>query len=367
LASINTLHENNLLPCLFSFIGDPEVERVNQCWNNSDQIFIHNLTNELRADPLVSRFTPISARNLPNNQWLDATRQAILTASRHFAFKAMDIAPLDLHFKAQFIEDTNLIKIYSRIPGAPALPNLTPAQKAELIRTWIPANQGMLDNIINLHLNGLNLSTIPSEISLLHNLALLDLSHNQLAALPPEIGNLGNLRWLILRYNQLAALPPEIGNLAQLEYLDLENNNLAALPPEIGNLGNLSSLNLKNNQLAALAPEIGNLGNLINLILGNNQLTALPPQIGHLVLLQRLEIENNRLAALPSEIGNLHLQIFDFANNPLILPRLGQFGFNSRIFSLGNWLLNHKAAIATTAAVGLTAIVVKYLQQYKLN
>jgi len=378
------------MPYLCSFIGDPDMARVNKCCNNSHKIFLKDLANELRADPLVSRFTPISARLLPNNQWLDATRQAILTASQHFHFKAMGIAPLDLHFKAQFIEDTNLIKIYSRLPGSPALPDLTPAEQAEQIRNWMRDNQGMLDNITNLDLDRLNLSTIPSEVGLLRNLVNLNLRSNQLAALPPEIGNLGNLERLDLAYNQLEALPPEIGNLGNLQELNLFNNQLTALPPEIGNLGELrtlylghnqlaalpreignlgelTTLYLKHNQLAALPREIGNLGNLISLNLDSNQLATLPPEIGNLGNLIDLSLKDNQLTALPPEIGNLHLFIFDFANNPFILSRLSRFGFNSRIFSWGKWMLNHKAAVATMAAVGLTAIVTNYLLSYEFN
>ena len=133
-------------------------------------------------------------------------------------------------------------------------------------------NHPMWNNLRELYLSYLHLTSIPSSLGNLRNLRELNLSGN-LASLPKEIGNLKNLKELQLLNSKLTSLPKEIGNLKNLIVLGLSYNNLTSIPKEIGNLKNLKRLGLYGNNLSSLPKEIGNLTKLEYLYLGGNYLT----------------------------------------------------------------------------------------------
>ena len=146
-------------------------------------------------------------------------------------------------------------------------------------------NHPMWNNLRELNLSYLNLTSIPSSLGNLRNLRELNLSGN-LASLPKEIGNLKNLKELQLLNSKLTSLPKEIGNLKNLIVLGLSYNNLSNLPSWIGNLKNLLYLDLYGNNLTSLPEEIGNLTNLKELYLENSGLTIedVPPNLRKVTL-----------------------------------------------------------------------------------
>ena len=155
-------------------------------------------------------------------------------------------------------------------------------------------NHPMWNNLRELNLSYLNLTSIPSSLGNLRNLRELNLSGN-LASLPKEIGNLKNLKVLNLTNNSLGSLPSSIGNLTNLEELHSSMNKLTSLPSWIGNLTNLKELYLTINDLTSLPSWIGNLTNLKVLYLDGNELTSLPKEIGNLTNLEDLQLYGNNL------------------------------------------------------------------------
>ncbi len=167
------------------------------------------------------------------------------------------------------------------------------------------------------------LTKLPKEINQLTNLQKLDYSYNQLKEFPKEIIQLTNLHKLDCSNNQLTELPEEIAQLTSLQGLDCSDNQLIELPKEIAQLTNLKSLNCSNNQLTKFPKEIARLTNLQYLYYGNNQLTEFPEEIAQLTNLKSLNCSNSQLTKLPKEIAQLtNLQGLDCSDNQLIeLPK----------------------------------------------
>ncbi|MHA1339436.1 MAG: leucine-rich repeat domain-containing protein [Promethearchaeota archaeon] len=113
-------------------------------------------------------------------------------------------------------------------------------------------------------------------------------------------------------------LPKIIGVFTELKKLDLYDNKLSSLPESIGNLKNLKELVLRVNQLSSLPESIGNLKNLTYLNLGGNNLSSLLESIGSLTNLKELDLSVNKLSSLPESIGSLtNLIKLDLSYNKL--------------------------------------------------
>jgi leucine-rich repeat protein SHOC2 len=227
----------------------------------------------------------------------------------------------------------------------------------QLTSLVLPDNSSDMSNLIELHLNHNDLTSLPDNIGNISNLQNLYLHHNQLINLPEDIGNLSNLINLDISANQLTSLPESIGNLSSLTHLHANKgrqndgedgkfhlsrmtftllyklisadlHGLITLPESIGNLFNLAHLDIADNQLISLPNSISNLSNLICLNLHNNQITSLPENIANLAKLQRLNLSFNELTYLPASIGNfcelLHLNLS--GNKLVCLPEsIGNF------------------------------------------
>lgn len=168
---------------------------------------------------------------------------------------------------------------------------------------------------LSLGLNGLT-GDIPPQIGDLSSLIDLHLEGNQLSSLPPEFGKLSSLRNLYLEDNQLTDLPAEIGKLSNLYGLRLQNNQLTTLPPEIGDL-DVDFLALLDNQLVSLPPEFGNLSSLDVLNLENNHMSSLPQSIGNISGLSRLYLRGNTLLSLPLELIDTSVYVLDIRWNAI--------------------------------------------------
>ena len=131
-------------------------------------------------------------------------------------------------------------------------------------------------NILQLRLDGNQLTSLPETVTTLRNLRSLDLSNNHLQSLPDSISALTNLQLLYLSSNQLISPPEPIIALTNLQRLDLGSNQLISLPEPISALSNLQRLDLGSNQLINLPVSISSLTNLRALRLTHNQLISLP-------------------------------------------------------------------------------------------
>lgn len=130
-------------------------------------------------------------------------------------------------------------------------------------------NNPLWNNLTEMSLSFLKLTSLPKEIENLKNLRALRIHEDLgITSLPSWIGNLTKLETLVVRKNKnFTSLPKEIGRLTRLKELTLSNNNLMSIPKEIGNLKKLESLELSDNVGLRHLPfkEIGKLGNLRHL------------------------------------------------------------------------------------------------------
>ena len=205
-------------------------------------------------------------------------------------------------------EDTWNISHYNQWIDAGCPENLTVTRimiRSLPKKLHIPAEIGLLSNLVTIDLQNNEITSIPPEIGKLQNLDGLFLSKNLLTTVPVELGNLLNLETLVLSDNAITSLPVELGNLLNLETLLLSHNNLTSFPPEICNMRNLKVLWLSENSITHIPPGIGNLHNLNQLYIARNKITHIPPDIGNLVNLNEIFLVGNRLTSLPPEIGNL--------------------------------------------------------------
>ncbi|CAB9512587.1 LRR receptor-like serine threonine-protein kinase [Seminavis robusta] len=172
-------------------------------------------------------------------------------------------------------------------------------------------------SVIQMDLQGNQLSYIPSEIGLLGNQAgQLDLSNNLILTLPSELFLLTSLSVLQLHGNRIEQLPNEIDQMTNLEpcynffdaWLSLSNNKLSSIPPEIGRLTNLRTFTFQRNQISSF-PDVNwsSLPHLLSIQLSHNLLeSTIPSELGLLEELVKLDLSNNALTgSIPPELGGI--------------------------------------------------------------
>ena len=122
----------------------------------------------------------------------------------------------------------------------------------------LPANMGLLKNLMSIDMGGCGLTSFPKEILACPQLATLNLNDNQIKVLPPEIDQLSKLTRLSLHNTGITGLPATIGKCQLLATLDLSQNPLVSLPvKELNTLPRLRSLTIggfKEPEAAAKAP-----------------------------------------------------------------------------------------------------------------
>eukprot|EP01100_Stratorugosa_tubuloviscum_P015081 TRINITY_DN8466_c0_g1_i1.p1 TRINITY_DN8466_c0_g1~~TRINITY_DN8466_c0_g1_i1.p1 ORF type:complete len:537 (-),score=256.18 TRINITY_DN8466_c0_g1_i1:80-1690(-) len=186
------------------------------------------------------------------------------------------------------------------------------------------------ENLDYLDFENLSLNFLPegfceaSQQGKLQSLTGLSLNGNSFAVLPREIRYLTQLEELHLESNNIKETTRDLRELTNLQRLHLFNNQLQTLSTDIGSLGNLTRLFLENNYIQQLPPHIGLLVNLRWLSLDGNLLVTIPPEISRLENLAWLSLDSNKLESLPNEIGRLsNLKSLSLVNNPslVFLPR----------------------------------------------
>ena len=223
-----------------------------------------------------------------------------------------------------------------RIP--PEIGNLTSLQDLTIIYSpglggsTVPPELGKLQNLIQLSLNGNDLSgEIPPELATMSSLQLLGLSQNRLTGpIPPELGDLPHLGQIYLSQNGLTGeIPPELANLP-LSALSLEHNRLTGvIPSALSRLHGLATLDLRGNRLeGSIPPELGGLQRLRNLDLSANALTGnLPAEFSRLSRLKVLDVSGNAdmSGALPKELTALRLTTLRLGGTGICVPRDNEF------------------------------------------
>lgn len=107
------------------------------------------------------------------------------------------------------------------------------------------ADKGNIRKLVLNHNN--DISAVPANIGMLHDLVILDLRDNYIRDIPWSIVYLKNLQMLDLSYNMLSTLPRVVGYLPNLVTLDVSANHLTYLPTELLNLAKLQMLNVDRN------------------------------------------------------------------------------------------------------------------------
>ena len=124
-----------------------------------------------------------------------------------------------------------------------------------------------------LHLGCNSIQCVAALLPSMTRLVELTLEGNELTALPDAIGRLAKLKELWVHGNRIEALPDALGKCASLTVLQCHHNRLSELPDAMAQLTKLQGLYLQSNRLCSLASlneRVLRHMPLQNLGLGNN-------------------------------------------------------------------------------------------------
>jgi TonB family protein len=124
------------------------------------------------------------------------------------------------------IQKGKAIKVWVTIPfDFKLLKDLTPPAKSGVFYSLKDALASPdPSSVVELYLNGKNLTAFPKEILKFPNLILLELGDNKLTRIPAEITSLTALRLLGLQMNRLNSLPADLWEMPSLKGVNLKNN-----------------------------------------------------------------------------------------------------------------------------------------------
>lgn len=122
--------------------------------------------------------------------------------------------------------------------------------------------------IIELYLNGLNLTEIPHEVFELKNLKRFDFVENKLKEIPLKLASLDKLETIIMFGNEIEVLPKEIIFHSRLKSIDVTRNQITSIPIEVIESGR-NSLTSIRNYLNSLNEGTKNLNEVKVIIVGD--------------------------------------------------------------------------------------------------
>lgn len=170
----------------------------------------------------------------------------------------------------------------------------------------LPPEVGDFAEVIELQLEGNQLTSLPEEVGDLFCLHALSLSHNPLRALPVGFARLNQLRRLFCSDTKLTPASSEpLFALTGLTTLSLEHCDLKELPADIGQLTRLETLYIGGNGLTTLPASLARLQGLTTLHMTFSDLETVPPVILELRALKTLWLEHCALRELPADIARL--------------------------------------------------------------
>ena len=188
----------------------------------------------------------------------------------------------------------------------------------------IPGELLEMCSIVELNLEGNQLTSLPKELRNLSKLKIINLSNNNFNSFPEILSCFKELESLDISKNGLSSLPASLGNLMGLKKLYVQENSLSCIPPEIGELSSIWLLNLSSNRLTLLPDSFFLLENLVILQLGNNQISEIPDLLAKLVGLRNIDLQRNLLVKLPDVLCNLNsLRAVNLASNKLSFLPVG--------------------------------------------
>lgn len=179
-----------------------------------------------------------------------------LSDLRHLSIESQSLSSLPVSFGKLFLTDLYLWSLnFKELPEVicqiVTLSHFWYKDNARMVGTLesIPPCLGNLTELVDLQLNGHQITQIPAEFASLHKLEILNLGINELSSLPDGIFSIKSLKRLELYYNKFTKFPDLLRGLPNLEYLDLSDNQLSTLPDSIGGLPLLDELDLMGNPI----------------------------------------------------------------------------------------------------------------------
>jgi Leucine-rich repeat (LRR) protein/serine/threonine protein phosphatase PrpC len=158
-------------------------------------------------------------------------------------------------------------------------------------------------SILELTLNGNEITEIPTRILSLELLHTLNLDRNQVTNIPPELCQLTRLRALHLRGNNITSLPNELTKLGNLRTLDVSCNQIEALSPDFAKLSGIATLNISSNRISEIPDSIIScLTSLSDFYAADNRITELPRSLYTLTTLRSLVLSYNKISE-PISVG----------------------------------------------------------------
>lgn len=184
------------------------------------------------------------------------------------------------------------------------------------LRVWIDIHSGLVDDLVELDLAGLDLTYLPDDLAEL-NLAHLYAYENALTTLPESMTNLTSLNVLDLSCNPFQKIPDAVFSLTQLVSLSMDHCHISEIPSGLSNLQALEQLTLKDNEIAVI-PNLDHLTQLTYLSLALNLVDQVPNRFTAATQLRELCLSHNALTALPESFTRLtSLEILDLSVNQI--------------------------------------------------
>ena len=164
------------------------------------------------------------------------------------------------------------------------------------------------------------LQSLPSTFGIPGHLRVLHITDNAIDALPVSVGQYQGLLELMINGNELTTIPESLRNLKRLRYLNISDNPIESLPVTLGRLADLEELSVHDLPNLKEIPSISGLRRLRSLsIVGCSKLTQLPDGLMDLGDLESLEVYTSGIQSIPSHLFDLsNLESTKIRMNPLL-------------------------------------------------
>ena len=192
------------------------------------------------------------------------------------------------------------------------------------------------NNVVELFLNGLQLTSIPNEILKLKNLRRLDCVDNRITKIPIWLTELQKLQELFLFSNHIEVLPDEVLFMDSLESLNISDNPLEAIPIEvIENNRTQNSLQAIRNYINSLSEGTKELNEIKVIIVGDGG--SGKTSLQKLLIKEKFNPQESQTHGI--NIKHLHLR----PNNKKVIYRLWDFGGQEIMHATHQFFLSRRS------------------------
>ncbi|RKP21291.1 L domain-like protein [Rozella allomycis CSF55] len=194
-------------------------------------------------------------------------------------------------------------------------------------------------SLVNLFLDGNDLTAIPNTLSYCENIKVMSLQRNNITISSCNVlSSLKELVDLNISCNLFESIPCKF--ILHIKTLNISNNWLNEIPDEIDLLSNLEVFDVSFNSISFITENICHLNKLRELYLTSNNLSTLPKSIGACPELEILDIRVNQIADISNVFSSEKLKVLKCDYNPII----GVQDSNGQMLSL-SFLSLHKTSL----------------------